>query len=217
MLTIPNALTFLRILLVACFAALLLGRRERVAAALVLGAVGLTDFLDGYLARKMGQVSKLGKVLDPVADRVALGTALVATMAYGAVPIWLAATILVREAVVAAATVVLGLLGGVRVDVSLAGKASTFGLYTSLPLFLLGDGRGHAAGVAKAAAYGIAIPALVGSIGAAVGYVPAARRALSEGRAGRKTGALGGPEAIEAGSGGDLGAGEDRAQAQAAT
>ncbi|MGP8149186.1 MAG: CDP-alcohol phosphatidyltransferase family protein, partial [Acidimicrobiales bacterium] len=67
--TLPNAISFARILLLGAFCWLLFGPDERIAATLVLMFVGVTDFLDGYLARRFNQVSTLGKVLDPVADR----------------------------------------------------------------------------------------------------------------------------------------------------
>ena len=79
-----------------------------------------------------------GKVLDPLADRLLLGVAVVAIIVVGALPTWVAVTALTREALVAAGFLVVAALGGRRMDVQWAGKAGTFGLMWALPLFLLG-------------------------------------------------------------------------------
>ncbi len=103
--------------------------------------IGVTDFLDGYLARRFHQVSTLGKVLDPVADRLVLVTGILAITVYGAVPAWLAGVVLGRELVVSLAVLALAAMGARRIDVLWVGKAGTFGLLCCFPLFLLGDQR----------------------------------------------------------------------------
>jgi phosphatidylglycerophosphate synthase len=96
-LTIPNLISAIRISLVPVFLWLLLGREDYVAAGLLIGGVGATDWIDGYLARRLGQVSELGKMLDPVADRLAVAAAVIGGWISGTVPVWFAAPLLVRE------------------------------------------------------------------------------------------------------------------------
>ena len=137
--TVPNLLSLGRIILLGVFVWLLFGPDLRIAATVVLMVVGITDFLDGYVARHFDQVTTLGKVLDPVADRVVLLTGVIAIAAYGAVPWWLAGVVILREVVVSGAVLALAALGAERIDVIWFGKAGTFGLMCCFPLFLLGD------------------------------------------------------------------------------
>jgi cardiolipin synthase len=152
---------------------------------LLLAALGVTDWVDGYLARHLHQVSALGKVLDPTADRILLGIGVLAIVIDGSVPIWIAVVVITREALVAAAVVLLALAGARRMDVQWAGKAGTFGLMVTFPLFLAGHSRVGWHETSEALAWCCAIPALAFSLYAAVTYVPMARRALGEGRAAR--------------------------------
>src|SRR4051812_44049552 len=78
--TIPNVITFVRLLCLPLFVWLLFGNDNRAAAAILLAVLGTTDFLDGYLARRLHQTSKLGKVLDPVADRILFFVAITAVL-----------------------------------------------------------------------------------------------------------------------------------------
>lgn len=177
--TVPNLLSVLRIGLLALFAWLLLGAGARVLATVVLVLTGATDFLDGYVARRFGQVTTLGKVIDPTADRIVLGTAVVVITVYGATPAWLAGLVLGREALVSLAVLVLAALGAPRIDVVWLGKAGTFGLMGCFPLLLLGDARAAWAQDVREVAWVLLVPALALSFAAAVAYVPLARRALS--------------------------------------
>ncbi len=137
-LTIPNAITSVRILLIAFFAVSLLVFNDRVAARVILMSIGLTDFLDGFLARRLGQESNLGKLLDPVADRLAIITCVAALGADAYMPAPLVIAILVREVLISCGALIIMLKGDKLLDVSLIGKAATFGLYLSLPFFLVG-------------------------------------------------------------------------------
>ncbi len=177
-LTIPNGLSISRILLVGCYLALLFGPNRRVIATFVLAVGGITDFADGYLARRLHQVTTLGKMLDPIADRVLLAAAMSSMVVYGAIPIWLAASVLAREALVSSAVLVLASRGAPRIDVSRTGKAATFGLMVCFPLLLLGHGPGSWARAADVTAWVIAGPALLLSLIAALSYLPVARRAM---------------------------------------
>ena len=96
-LTIPNLITVVRLLCVPVFLWLLFDQHERAAAAFLLGALGATDFADGYIARHLHQVSNVGKILDPLADRILLMVGASAILVDGSVPPVLAWATLVRE------------------------------------------------------------------------------------------------------------------------
>jgi cardiolipin synthase len=180
--TIPNLLSVGRLGLLVVFCWLLFGSHDRVAATVVLMVTGTTDFLDGFVARRLHQVTTLGKVLDPTADRIVLGTGIIAIAAYGAVPWWLAGVVLGREVLVSGAVLALAALGARRIEVLWAGKAGTFGLMCCFPLFLLGDTHATWGRVLEDVTWVLLVPALALSFVAAVSYVPIARSALAERR-----------------------------------
>ena len=176
----------MRLLCVPLFLWLLFGPpKDRYHAALLLGGLGITDWVDGYLARHLGQVSELGKVLDPAADRLLLGVGVVAILIDGSVPLVIAIIVLVREVLVAGAAVALAVAGARRIDVQWAGKAGTFGLMCSFPLFMVAHSHAGWRHVAAVGAWIFVVPAIGFGWYAAVTYVPMARKALVEGRAGR--------------------------------
>jgi cardiolipin synthase (CMP-forming) len=182
-LTVPNLISVARLLCVPLFLWLLFDRHDRAGAASLLAGLGATDFVDGYIARHFHQVSTVGKVLDPTADRILLIVGVAAILADGSVPAWIAWAALSREVLVAGSFLVLAALGARRIDVQWAGKAGTFGLMFAFPLFLVGHDKGfslHA--TAEVLGWCCAIPALVLGWYAAVTYVPLARQALQEGR-----------------------------------
>lgn len=176
--TLPNVLTVGRLGLLGVFVWLLFGEHARVAATVVLMVTGTTDFLDGYAARHLHQVTTLGKVLDPAADRIVVVTGVIAIAVYGAVPWWLAGGVLGREVLVSGAVLALAAMGAPRVEVLWVGKAGTFGLMCCFPLFLLSDAKADWARVLRDVTWGALVPALVFSLAAAVAYVPLAHRAL---------------------------------------
>jgi cardiolipin synthase len=182
-LTVPNLVTFARLACLPVFLWLLFGKEDRAAAAALLALLGITDWVDGYLARRLGQVSELGKVLDPVADRLLFLVGAGGILIDGSVPTWFAVTVLVRETLVGGATLVLAALGARRIDVTWFGKAGTFGLMIAFPLFLASHSDLWWADTAGVLAWIAGIPALALSLYAAVLYIPIARRALREGRA----------------------------------
>ena len=181
--TIPNVITVVRLCLLPVFLWLLFVRDNRAAAAGLLAFLGITDFLDGWIARHFDQSSSLGKVLDPVADRVLFFVGAGAILIDGSVPTWFAVTVLVREAVVSVATLVLAAMGARRIDVTWYGKAGTFCLMIAFPLFLAAESTVGWADTAEVLAWVAGIPGLALSLYAAALYVPLARRALAEGRA----------------------------------
>jgi cardiolipin synthase len=181
-LTVPNVVTLVRLACIPLYVWLLFGADRQTGAAVLLAVLGATDWVDGYVARRFHQVTTLGKVLDPVADRVLVATAVITIMIHGAVPIWFGVATIAREVVVSGAVLLLASLGAARIDVLWVGKAGTFALMTAYPLFLLSDGTAGWQHVVRVAAW------IIGSLGlalawvAAASYVPVARRALAAGR-----------------------------------
>ena len=182
--TVPNLISLLRLACVPLFLYLLYGVDDAAAAAYLLGGLGATDWVDGYIARRFDQVSELGKLLDPTADRVVLLVGIVAILERGSVPVWFAVLALAREGLVAVSALVLGALGARRLDVTWWGKCGTFGLLFAFPLFLGADSDLSWAGTAEVLAWVSGIPGLVFSYLSLAEYVPLARAALREGRSG---------------------------------
>jgi cardiolipin synthase len=179
-LTIPNVITVVRLSLLPVFVWLLFGREDRASAAWLLAVLGSTDFLDGYIARHFNQVSTIGKVLDPVADRLLFFVGVGGIVIDGAVPGWVAAVVLVREGLIAGATISLAAMGVRRIDVTWFGKAYTLLLMISFPLFLASHSTLGWADGARTAAWIFAIPGMVLAWYSAALYVPMARRALQD-------------------------------------
>jgi cardiolipin synthase len=181
-LTLPNVISALRLAGFPVFVWLLFGRDDRLAAAILLAVLGATDWVDGWIARRFHQISTLGKVLDPVADRVILIGGVAAILVDGAVPLWVAVAALLRETLVAAATVTLAALGARRIDVQWTGKAGAFGLMVAFPSFLAAEADTSLDGAFTAMAWVSALPGLVLAYWSLITYVPLARTALAEGR-----------------------------------
>jgi cardiolipin synthase len=181
-LTIPNVISLIRLSMIPVFLYLLFGRDNRAAAAALLAILGATDWVDGYIARHFNQTSTLGKILDPVADRLLLITAVVAIIIDGSIPTGVAILIVVREVVVAVTAVVLAALGARRIDVTWFGKAGTFCLMFALPLFLTSESTVGWADVAEIVAWIFVVPGLVFGYIAMAQYIPLGRAALREGR-----------------------------------
>ena len=172
----------MRLACIPLYVWLLFGADRQTQAAVLLAVLGATDWIDGYVARHFHQVSTLGKVLDPVADRVLVVTAVLTIMIQGAVPIWFGVATLLREVVVSGAVLLLASLGAARIDVLWVGKAGTFALMTAYPLFLAGHGPASWQSVLHITAWVIGLLGLALAWAAAASYVPVARRALADGR-----------------------------------
>ena len=185
--TIPNVVTLLRLACLPWYWYLLVSQDQRAQAALLLAVLGATDWIDGYVARRFHQVSNLGKILDPIADRLLFFVGIVGIIVVGGAPVWFCWSVLGRELVVAIAAVVLALLGAKRIDVTWFGKAGTFCLMFAFPLFLAGSSSLSSAPIFEAFAWMCGIPGLVLSYYAAVMYVPIGLRSLREGRMARVT------------------------------
>jgi cardiolipin synthase (CMP-forming) len=183
-LTIPNVISVVRLCCVPLFLWLLFGLEARLAAAILLAVLGATDWVDGWIARRYHQVSTVGKVLDPVADRIMLITAVVAIAIDGAVPWWFAIVALGREVVVSLAALTLGAMGARRIDVTWWGKTGTFLSMMSFPLFLAGAADWALADASEVLAWVVGVPGVAIAWYSAVGYVPLALDALRAGRGG---------------------------------
>jgi cardiolipin synthase (CMP-forming) len=183
--TIPNAFSLVRLACVPLFLWLLFGRHHRAAAASLLAVLGCTDWVDGWIARRFDQGSTLGKVLDPTADRLLLAAGVLGILIDRSVPRPLGVFVVAREILVSVVVVVLAALGAKRFDVQWAGKAGTMGYMLAFPLFLAHKSTFSWRAVAGVFAWICVIPAIAFSVYATVTYVPLARKALAEGRAGR--------------------------------
>jgi cardiolipin synthase len=182
--TVPNLISLVRLLCVPVFVYLLLGADRPLAAGVLLAVLGATDWVDGWIARRYDQGSAIGKVLDPVADRVLLIAAAVVLLIDGTVPWVVGVLVLAREAVISVAVVALAAAGARRIDVQWVGKAGTLALMFALPGFLLVSiTEGAVNRVLLVATWFFTGTGLLLSYWAAVGYVPLARRALRDGRA----------------------------------
>lgn len=138
-LTIPNVISSIRIALIPVFCYLIVHEPTTFWGLVLFGAVVATDWVDGYIARRTGQVSELGRILDPVADRLAIAAGLIAFVVRGVFPLWAAALILVRDAVVLVAGLVFVIGRHLRVDVRWIGKVATFTLMVAIPAIAWGN------------------------------------------------------------------------------
>jgi cardiolipin synthase (CMP-forming) len=129
--TPPNILSFLRLASVPVFIWLFVSGREE-AAVVVYGVGAWTDFLDGYIARRMGWISELGKLLDPLADRVFIFALAVALLLADVLPLWLALVVLIRDLLMVVAWVVVERRARVRIAVNFTGKCATAALLFGL-------------------------------------------------------------------------------------
>jgi CDP-diacylglycerol--glycerol-3-phosphate 3-phosphatidyltransferase len=138
--SIPNALTIVRFAAIPVFVWLYLEAGDGPAwgAAIFFAAAALTDQLDGYLARRWHVESRFGKVADPLADRLMIGTAAILMLATGRIPLLAALVIVTRDVLL-----VLGypLLSprGFELDVTFLGKAATWVIYAALAFVLVTD------------------------------------------------------------------------------
>jgi cardiolipin synthase (CMP-forming) len=183
-LTLPNVISVSRLLVVPLFVWLVVSVEEYAWAAALLAVMGATDWVDGKVARWTNQVSELGKVLDPAADRLVLIiTLVVIVVATDAVPVWLWLPVLIREPIMFVSVPTLALLGAKRIDVTWYGKAGTFALMTAFPMLVYGASTAAGADAMRAGGLGVGALGVALSYWAAALYIPMARHALREGRA----------------------------------
>jgi cardiolipin synthase len=148
-LTIPNALSFVRLLLVPVFLWLVLGPKYDELALAVLMVSGVTDYLDGKLARRLNQTSKIGAILDPVADRFFILAVVIGLGYRDIIPWWLAVILPLRDVFLFSLVPFLRTRGYSSLPVHFLGKAATASLLYAFPLLLLGDATGTVADLAN--------------------------------------------------------------------
>lgn len=154
--TIPNVLTLLRLLLIPAFL-VLVAVGEYGWALLTVVVSSLTDFLDGFVARRFGQVSRVGQLLDPAADRLFILSTLVGIAVAGIVPWWFVAIVVLRDVLLLALGVVLANLGHGPLPVHHLGKMGTFCLLFGFPVLLLGAAFPVLSPVSAPIGWGVAI------------------------------------------------------------
>lgn len=143
--TIPNVLSMFRLATIPVFAWLVLRGDSDLLAAAVLAVGGLTDYIDGALARRLGQISALGQILDPLADRLSTITVLVVFLITGIMPWWFVALLVSRDLVMAWQMGRLKRVGITGLPVHFVGKLATFLLLLAFPVVLVGAGEGPVA------------------------------------------------------------------------
>jgi len=140
--TIPNVLSMLRLAALPLFLWLVLGPEADGWALVVLMLSGVTDYLDGYLARRLGQFSTVGEILDPVADRLYILAVIVGLALRDVIPWWVAVALPLRDLLLWGLVPILRTRGYSSLPVHFLGKAATFNLLYAFPLLLLGENDG---------------------------------------------------------------------------
>jgi cardiolipin synthase len=154
---IPNALSVLRLLGIPVFIYFALVREQDVIAITILAIAGITDYLDGKLARAWNQTSDLGAMLDPVADRIYILATLIVLYQREAINLWVILVLLFRDAILALMTLVLKVRGLQLMEITYLGKAATFNLLYAFPLLLLATHQSVAGEIAFAIGWGFAL------------------------------------------------------------
>ncbi|WP_407342965.1 CDP-alcohol phosphatidyltransferase family protein [Pengzhenrongella phosphoraccumulans] len=154
-LTVPNIISFGRLALVPVFAVLII-QGEDVWALAVLAVSGASDWLDGWIARHFNQVTRLGQLLDPAADRLFILVTLIGLALRDVVPLWIVIVLVGRDVLLAGLLPVLARHGYGPLPVHFAGKAGTFALLYAFPLLLLAEWSGKVGAVASALGWAFA-------------------------------------------------------------
>ncbi|MCB1257479.1 MAG: CDP-alcohol phosphatidyltransferase family protein [Microthrixaceae bacterium] len=188
--TVPNLVTLIRFLCIPLFVWLLFGKDDHFSAAVLLGVLGATDWVDGYVARHFNQVSNFGKMFDPTVDRllmvVGIGSTILADLDIRYFMVF-APIVIIREVTLSIFVAATVLLGAKRMDVTWIGKCGTFLMMVAFPAFLASSDSRFVGTATQtgflALAWTAAIPGLVCSLIAYFGYFPTGLAALREGRA----------------------------------
>lgn len=178
--TIPNVISVVRLAMLPTYVGLMADGRV-VAGSWFFGLLAFTDWIDGYIARRFNQVSELGKVIDPVADRVVFFVGIGAAMYYGFFPTWFGVVILVREVSIAVLMVGATALGMERFPVTKLGKWATFALMSAVPWITLGSAGGYWS-VFTVLGWAAGIPGAIVSYISFAKYIPTVRAHMASGR-----------------------------------
>ena len=179
MLTIPNALTFLRFLGIPLFIYLALSKNADGWAILTLAVGGATDYFDGKLARALNQESKFGEIADPTIDRLYIVATLVVLYIRDAIPFWLILVLVLRDIFMAGVAFVLQLKGFAPLKVTYLGKAATFNLLYAFPFLLLALSDSWYGTAAFIFGWAFAIWGVTLYVGTAVGYFRTALKTIT--------------------------------------
>lgn len=177
--TVPNLISFARIALIPAFVWLIVHERTDVAGIVLFSFVVATDWVDGAIARRTGQVSELGRILDPVADRLSVAAGVIALAVAGLFPVWAAALILVRDVAVLVVGAILLAGKHIRIDVRFLGKVATFSLMTAIAWISWGNAGAPLGEVTLAVGWLLYAAGIVESYAAAVVYLGDIRRDVS--------------------------------------
>jgi cardiolipin synthase len=140
-LTIPNAITFVRMLLVPLVFVLIISGENKFLAFFLFALAGLTDFLDGFVARRTNSVTEFGKAIDPLVDRLLLGCGVLALFIVGKLPIWILAFVLSRDFFLLSGLAITRKITEVEIKIRTVGKWTTAVLLTGFAGLILGIGE----------------------------------------------------------------------------
>ena len=177
-LTVPNLITLVRLACLPWYVALVADGRV-FAAGWLLGVLGSTDWVDGWVARRFDQVSEFGKVIDPVADRMVFLVGVLAAIRWGGFPAWFGGLIVLREAAIAVLMVGATMRGMERFPVTRVGKGATMALLASVPWLMVGSVGGIWT-IVQVAGWAVGIPGLVASYVSFFAYIPMVRAHMSK-------------------------------------
>lgn len=137
--TVPNLISLIRLAAIPVFLWLVLGAEDVAGATILFAIIAGTDWVDGFLARRLDQVTKLGKTLDPVADRLMIAAAVIAGLIAAIVPPVIGITLMVREVYMAVIALWLASRRGGTLEVRWLGKVATFVVYSSIGWFYMAE------------------------------------------------------------------------------
>lgn len=179
-LTWPNAITLVRLLCIPVFLWLLFAQDNKAAAAWLLGALGATDWVDGWVARRFDQASEFGRLFDPTVDRAMFLVAIPSLLIVDSLSPWLAALVLFRELLVSAVAIRLDVLGAERLEVTYSGKVGAFLLMFAFPMFLGATSTLSYAPLLAVLAWVFAIPGVIFALYSLFWhYLPEAKKAIA--------------------------------------
>jgi len=180
MVTWPNLITFVRLLCIPVFLWLLFSQDNKAAAAWLLGALGSTDWVDGWIARRFNQTSEFGRLFDPAVDRAMFLVAIPALLIADSLNPVVAFVLLARELLVSLVAIRLDLSGAERLEVTREGKIGAFMMMFALPMFLGAESTLSYAPLLSVLAWVFAIPGLIyGLYSLLWQYIPEARRRIA--------------------------------------
>jgi len=181
MLTWPNAFTLARLFCIPLFVWLLFGLEDRGSAAWLLGILGATDWIDGWIARRYDMASEFGRLFDPTVDRLMFFVAIPAILIDGSIPWWVAILALAREALVAVCAVTSVAVGAGTLAVTWEGKTAAFALMFAVPMFLGANSTLSYAGLLEWLAWIFVVPGLAyGYYSLVFQYVPTLRARMAD-------------------------------------